>query len=253
MLLPAPCQTLTQEVPIVLALPEEAPLLLHVKLAETQAWVCSFGDVPCPPRLFPVGLGSSQLPEQDGSLNPLAVPSLPASCLSFPFAACAITREDMGEPRPGARMAGEAQGQTILSGVIPAPKTASVGSPLLSAAPQGKLRQGVAGMEEWWYLKEELQLGTEAVQLPAPICHRQVLLLIAVVQLSHSLCGMAGLSWHSPVWAAGTLPHPTPSLPPPGSQPRGFLLADERGTCSGMKQGSRGSKGTGTGQAVLVA
>ena len=93
-----------------------------------------------------------------------------------------------------------------------------MGSSPLSAAPQGKMRPGAPGTEERRYLEEELQLGTEAVQLPAPVCHWQVLLPVSAVQLRHGLCGTAGLSWHSPAQAAGTLPRPTPlphSLPAP--------------------------------------
>lgn len=132
----------------------------------------------------------------------------------------------------------------MLAGVILPPKTAGLGSPLLSAVPQGKLRQGASGTEEWRYLEEELQLGTEAVQLPAPVRHWQVLLPVAAVQLGHGLCGMAGLSWQGPAWAASALPRPTPPFsPPPGSQPWGFLAAGERGTCTGTKKGSRGSEG----------
>lgn len=68
----------------------------------------------------------------------------------------------------------------------------------------------MVGAEEWQYLEEEFQLGTEAVQLPTPICHWYVLLSVAVVQLGHSLCRMAWLSWHGLLWAAGTLSHPIP-------------------------------------------
>jgi len=66
-LLPAPCQALAQEVPIVLALPEEAPLLLHVKLAETRAWTCSFGGVPCSPLACPLwGWDPASFPSRVG-------------------------------------------------------------------------------------------------------------------------------------------------------------------------------------------
>ena len=128
-----------------------------------------------------------------------------------------------------ARGTEDAQGRTMPAGVIPPPETAGVGSPLLSAVPQGKLRQGAAGTEERRYLEEELQLGTEAVQLPAPVCHRQVLLPVAAVQLSHGLCGMAGLSWHSPTRAPGTLPHPTPS-------PHCFLTPGPGDFCRRVKE-----------------
>lgn len=140
MLLPAPCQTLAQEVPIVLALPKEVPLLLEVKLAETQAWACLFGGVPCPPSLSPVGLGSNQLPQQSDSRCLLAVPSLLAPCLSFPFAVCVLLHTDVSEPCPG---------RATPAGASLHPKTPTTGSALLSAVPQGKVREGAMGMEDW--------------------------------------------------------------------------------------------------------
>lgn len=62
MLLPALCQALAQEVPIVLALPKEAPLLLEVKLAEVQAWTFFFGSIPCSPQPVPCGAGIQPAP-----------------------------------------------------------------------------------------------------------------------------------------------------------------------------------------------
>lgn len=148
MLLPTLRQALAQEVPIVLALPEEAPPLLEVELAETQTWACLFGGVPCHPSLSPVGLGSSQLPQQCGSQCPLTVPFLLAPCLSFPFAARAITHVDVGEPGLGACMAGDGQGWTMLAGVIPPPQNGWCGIPSAWSCTPGETEAGSGGDRE---------------------------------------------------------------------------------------------------------
>lgn len=108
--------------------------------------------------------------------------------------------------------------------IIQGPPESLAWGPSTTSAPQGRE-----------YLQEELQLGTEAVQLPAAIRHRQVLLPVAAVQFSNGLCGAAGMSWHG--W--GSLPSPTSSRLPA----RGFLPEGERGTEEGMERWSGRSKG----------